>query len=171
MNPRSDCGTYVQFLFEGVNLARLDDLKVMLKRSAAYEYRKTLWSKCILMQEVDACSNISFAVWVNNQTWTDYCAVQYSEFQKNTQKTELQGIVLNFFSVHVYTFKIHDKPIWVALNWDRTYTSGTYIDYQTVCQFMDTPPKCDGLHVQSSIVIQRGWKGNFEFNYPIPVEK
>ena len=33
------------------------------------------------MQEVDACSNISLLVLVNNQTSTDYSALHYSDFK------------------------------------------------------------------------------------------
>ena len=42
MNPIINCRKYDHFLLERINLALLDDPKVMLKRSAGYEYRKTL---------------------------------------------------------------------------------------------------------------------------------
>ena len=74
------------------------------------------------MQELDACSNISFAVWANNQTCTVYWALQYSELQiKIRKKYWASEHCIEQIHAHVYMCKILDKPMSVVLKWDRTY--------------------------------------------------
>ena len=65
----------------------------------------------------------------------DYCALQYSEFQKKNQLTRkiwISEYCTKEIRVHGYTCKNRDKPIRVALLWDWTYSSGPYVVYLTV---------------------------------------
>ena len=87
------------------------------------------------MQEVDARPNISSAVWANSQTCTVYCALQYSEFQKNRKvrkKYWASEYCTEQIHVHVYMSTIPEKPMWVVLKWDRAYSRWTSIEYLTV---------------------------------------
>ena len=64
---------------------------------------------------------------------------------------ELQSTVLNKIHTHLYTCKIHDKPIWVALLWDWTYSNGPYIEYLTVLE----PARSKVLYVQKQVSMMR----------------